>query len=121
MVKCRLKERADNKYTYEYIPEGDFSKDAGIIIVDTAAESVWVEKVSEDDYECHTTADELNNMRNAINEMRAENGEPPLTEEEFPTAIKGSMWHYYANHAIKKLCDLFNSGEVPTECIAAWY
>ena len=55
-----LKEKTDNKFVYEYFPEGDFSKKAGIIIVDTASESVWVEKVAEEDFECHTTADELN-------------------------------------------------------------
>ncbi len=121
MVKFRLKEKNDNKYTYEYFPQGDFSKEAGIIIVDTVAESVWVEKVAEDDFERHTAADELNDMRNAINEMRAENGMPPLTEEELPTATEGSSWYYYANHAIDKLCDLFNSGEEPTEGMAAWY
>lgn len=121
MVKFRLKKRDDNRYTYEYFPEGDFSKKAGIIIVDTVAEHVWVEKIAEEDFECHTTADELNDMRNTINEMRAENGEPPLTEEELPTATKGSRWYYYANHAIKRLCDMFNAGKEPTEDIAVWY
>ena len=121
MVKFILKEKTDNKFVYEYFPEGDFSKEAGIIIVDTVAESVWVEKVAEEDFQRHTTADELNDMRNAINEMRAENGEPPLTEEELPTATEGSKWYYYANHAINRLCDLFNNGEEPTEGTVAWY
>ena len=121
MVKFRLKEKIGNTYTYEYFPEGDFSKEAGIIIVDTAVESVWVEKDAEEDLERHTTANELNDMRKAINEMRVENGEPPLTEEELPTATEGSSWYYYANHAINRLCDLFNSGEEPTEGTVAWY
>ena len=121
MVKFILKEKTDNKFVYEYFPEGDFSKKAGIIIVDTASESIWVEKVAEEDFECHTTADELNDMRNAINGMRAENGEPPLTEEELPTATEGSKWYYYANHAINRLFDLFNNGEEPTKGTVAWY
>ena len=121
IVKFILKEKTDNKFVYEYFPEGDFSKKAGIIIVDTASESVWVEKVAEEDFECHTTADEFNDMRNAINGMQAENGEPPLTEEELPTATEGSKWYYYANHAINRLCDLFNNGEEPTEGTVAWY
>ena len=121
MVKFKLKEKIKNKLIYEYFPDGDFSKEAGIIIVDIEVESVWVEKVAKEDFECHTSADELNDMRNAINEMRAENGKPPLTEEELPTATKGSRWYFYANHAINRLCDLFNNGEEPTEGTVAWY
>ncbi len=121
MVKFKLKEIIDKKYKYEYFPEGNLSNEAGIIIVDIVEESVWVEKVAEEDFECHTTADELNDMRNAINEMRAENGEPPLTKEELPTATEGSMWYYFATHAINRLCDLFNNGEEPTEGTVEWY
>ena len=121
MVKFKFKEKTDKKICYEYFPEGDFSKGAGIIIVDTVAKSVCVEKVAEEDFERHTTAAELNDMRNAINLTRAENGEPPLTEEELPTATEGSSWYYYANHAIDRLCDLFNNGEEPAEGTVAWY
>ena len=121
MVKFKLKEKAGNKFYYEYFPEGDFSKEAGIIIVDTVAESVWVEKDAEEDFECHTSANKLNDMRNAINEIRTENGGPPLTEEELPVATEGSRWYYYADHAINRLCDLFNNGEEPTEGTVAWY
>lgn len=121
MVKFKLKEKADNKFIYEYFPEGDFSKESGIIIVNLPTETVLVEKVAEEDFECHTTADELNNMRNAINEMRAENGEAPLTEKELPSATEVSRWYYYANHAINKLCDLFNNGEEPIDGTVAWY
>ena len=121
MVKFQLKEKTDNRFIYEYFPQGDFSKEAGIIIIDTVSESVWIEKVAEEDFECHTTADELNDMRNTINKMRAENGELPLTEEEIPTATEGSRWYYYANHATRKLCNLFNKGEKPTAGTVVWY
>lgn len=121
MVKFRLKEKNNNKYTYEYFPEGDLKKETGIIIVDTVAESVWIEKVAEKDFECYTTAEELNDMRDSINKMRAEDGEPPLTEEELPTATKNEKWFYYADKAINRLCDLFNNGEEPTEGFVAWY
>ena len=121
MVKFKLKEKTNNQFMYEYFPEGDFSKEAGVIIVNTTTESVWVDKAAGEDFECHTAADDLNDMRNAINNMRAENGEPLLTEEELPTSTEDSNWYYYANHAINKLCDLFNGGDEPTEGMAAWY
>lgn len=121
MLKYRLKEKNDNEYTYEYFPEGDYSKESGIIIVDTVADTVCLKRVAEKDFERYTTAEELNDMRNAINQMRAENGDSPLTEEELPIATEGSRWYYYANHAIDKLCGLINSGEEPAEGMVAWY
>lgn len=121
MVTFKLKEKRDNRFIYEYFPEGDFTKNAGIIVVDTVAESVFIEKVAERDFERRTTAKELNQLRDTVNVMRAENGEPLLTEEEWPTAKKGSRWYFYADHAIRELCDLFNSGKEPTEGMAMWY
>ena len=121
MVKFKLKNNIGNKYKYEYFAEGDFTKESGIIVVDTETKSVLVEKTAEKDFEYHTTADELNAMRNAINEMRSENGEAPLTEEELPCATEGSRCYYYANHAINRLCDLFNNGKEPSESTVAWY
>ncbi len=120
MVKFKLKEKTDNQFIYEYFPEGDFTKKAGIIVVDTVVESIFIEKVAEGDFERRATAKELNELRDSVNEMRAENGEPPLTEEEWPSAKEDSSWYYYANHAIDKLCDSFNSGEELTEGMAAW-
>ena len=53
--------------------------------------------------------------------MRVENGETPLTEEELPSSTKDSRWYYYADHAIRRLCKLFDTGEEPTEGTVAWY
>ena len=121
MVKFKLKEKSDNQFIYEYFPEGDFTKNAGIIVVDTGVESVFIKKVAEGDFERRATAKEMNELRDSVNEMRAENGEPLLTEEEWPSAKESSSWYYYANHAIDKLCDLFNNGEEPTQGTVAWY
>lgn len=121
MVKFKRKEKTDNKYAYEYFPEGDFSKHAGLICVDVEAESIWIERIAEDDFECHTSSDELNEMRNSINKQRADEDEPPLTEDEWPSVKEGASWYYYANHVINRLCDLFNNGEEPTEGTVAWY
>lgn len=41
-----------------------------------------IDVVVEEDFVCRTSVSELNQMRDAINEMREENGELPLTEEE---------------------------------------
>lgn len=39
-----------------------------------------------DDFECLAMDKELNEMRDSINRMRIEDGEPCLTEEEWPDA-----------------------------------
>ena len=121
MVKFILKEKIGTTFTYEYFPEDDTSKEAGIIVVDVSAGSVNIEKVAEKDFECFTSVEELNEMRDAINEMRKENGKPPLTEEECSSTPEDSAWYFYADHAINKLCDLFNNGEEPTEGVSMWY
>lgn len=60
-------------------------------------------------------------MRNAINEMSVENGQTPLTEEELPSSTEGSRWYYYTDHAIRRLCKLFDNREEPTEGTVDWY
>ena len=52
-------------------------------------------------------------MRDAINEMRAENGEPPLTEEELPTATEDEEWYYYVDHAIRRVREQLKKGVIP--------
>lgn len=121
MVKYKLKEKTDSLYIYEYFPEGDFSKAAGTIVVDIRAESIYLEKAAEDDFECNAAIKELNELRDSINKMRNENGEPQLTEEELPLATEDAKWYFYAEHAIDQLRKLFNESREPTEGTIAWY
>lgn len=75
----------------------------GIFSISLTTGEVLHEVVAEEDFLCRTSAKELNEMRDAINEMRKENGEPPLTEEELPTATEDEEWYQYADHAIRRV------------------
>ena len=65
--------------------------------------------------------EKLNSMRDSINEMRKENGEPPLSEEELPTATEDSKYYQYASHAIRKINEAYEGGCVLEEGMVAWY
>ena len=113
MVKFILKTKDDKTLTYEYFPEGDFESKAGIIILDTKLETISVEVPAEKDFLCSTTAKELNEMRDAINQMRIENGEPELTEDE--------SWYWYGDHAINSIWKAFCEGKELPEGTVMWY
>ena len=100
MVTYFIDSRNATEVIYKYYPEGHTDKSCGLIKVDLVGEKVLVMVVAEEDFLCRTSADELNEMRSAINEMRFENGEPPLTEDELPIATEGSEWYYYADHVM---------------------
>ena len=121
MVTFFIDSRDATQVVYKYYPEDHTDKAFGVIIVDLVSEEISVKVVAAEDFLCRTSADELNEMRNAINEIRLENGEPPLTEEELPTATEGSEWYYYADHAIRRLIEEFDKGIVPEKGTVAWY
>ena len=113
MVKFILKTKNDNTFTYEYFPEGDFESKAGVIILDTKLETISIEVPAEKDFLSSTTAKELNEMRDAINQMRIENGEPELTEDE--------SWYWYGDHAINSIWKAFCEGKELPEGTVMWY
>ena len=121
MVTFYIESRDAAQVVYKYFPEGHMDKAFGLIRVDLVREKISVKVVAEEDFVCITSSDELNKMRNAINEMRLENGEPPLTEDELPVATEDSEWYYYADHVIRRLIEDFDKGTVPEKGTVAWY
>lgn len=113
MVKFILKTKNDNILTYEYFPEGDFESKAGIIILDINFGTISIDVPAEKDFLCSTTAKELNEMRDAINQMRIENGEPELTEDE--------SWYWYGDHSINSIWKAFCEGKELPEGTVMWY
>lgn len=77
---------------YKYFPENHRESAYGVFSISLANGDVELEVVAEEDHLCRTSAKELNEMRDAINEMRKANGEPSLTEEELPTATEDEEW-----------------------------
>ena len=121
MVTFAVESKDTTKVVYRYFPENHTDSSPGIISVQLENGDISINTVAEEDFICRTSADELNSMHDAINEMRKENGEPPLTEEELPTATEGDEWYYYADHVIRGIRDEMGNGNIPENGTIAWY
>ena len=121
MVTFELIENTIDFIRYRYYPENHRDREPGIIEFDIKSGSIVVDTPAADDFIRTVSAEELNSMRNRIDEMRKENDESEFTENELPIAQKNEQWYWFANHAIKAIEDAYNSGEILTEGIATWY
>ena len=121
MVTFVIESNNATKVVYKYFPENHTDSSPGIISVQLENGDISINTVAEKDFICRTSADELNLMHDAINEMRKENGEPPLTEEELPTATESDEWYYYADHVICRIRDEMRNGNIPKSGTIAWY
>ena len=121
MVIFKLLYKADKEIRYEYFPEGDKNSAAGIIGINVEEEKIFVVQPAERDSLRRIPASELNGMRDCINDMRKENGEAPLTEDELPTATEDDVFYYYASHAMSKIAEAYDSGTVLEHRTVAWY
>ena len=52
---------------------------------------------------------------------RKEEGLPLLTEEEWPSATTALTKTFFADHAISKIIESYNSGKILKEGLSAWY
>ncbi len=121
MVKFFIEKNDKNKAVYKYYPEDDRKKTGGIISVDLKTGDMTVDVPAEMDFKCTAAADELNELRNAINEMRKERGAAPLTDDGLPTANKEREWYFYADHVIRRLKEEAETGNIPEKGTVAWY
>ena len=59
-------------------------------------------------------------MRDSVNEMRKKEGQPPLSEDEWPSATTEFTTTFFADHASRKITEGFNSGNILREGEAVW-
>ncbi|MDU6436397.1 MAG: hypothetical protein E6551_04100 [Lachnospiraceae bacterium] len=121
MVTFDIESKTSDKVVYKYFPENHRDCKPGIFSISLITGEVLLEAVAEEDHICRTSAGELSAMRDAINEMQAENGEPPLTEKELPIATEDEEWYYYVDHAIRRVRDELEKGIIPESGTVAWY
>lgn len=121
MVAFEIESLKHNKAVYKYFPENNKDKMYGKISVQLPDGDAILDVAAEEDFLRRTSADELNEMRDTINQMRAERGEPKLTEEELPTATEDNIWYYYANHVINKINNEIKEGRIPEKGTVIWY
>ena len=121
MVTFELKGMTSDKVVYKYFPENHRESAFGVFSISLVNGDVELEVAAEMDYLRRTSAKKLNEMRDAINEMRKENGEPPLTEEELPIATEDEEWYQYADHAIRRIKKAMEEGNILEKDTVAWY
>ena len=115
MVTFRLIEETDQYLIYWYFPNGNEDEMHGIILIDKLNETVEIQKMAHDDFSHIVTVDEQNELRNSVNDTRKEEGLPLLTEEEWPSASTAFKKTFFADHAISKIIESYNSGEILKE------
>ena len=120
MVKFRLVEENENYIIYWYYPEGKFDRDYGIIVLDIKNNSIEIQKLAADDFSHIVTVESQNVLRESANDMRISEGKPLLTEEEWSSATSEFTHTIYADHAIDKIIDNYDSGVILQEGASIW-
>ncbi len=107
---------------YWYFPEGKEENGHGVIIVNQVEHTIKIETLAPDDFQREEPAENLNQLRDEINAIRLENGEPPLTEEELPTATEPMIITFFADHVISSIGKTIREeGKLPETGMSAWY
>jgi len=120
MVTFRLVEETDTLLTWWYFPKGKEEEGHGVIVIDKTVPSCDVKVLAPTDVISFHTAESQNKSRAAMNAMREDMGYPPLTEEEWPIATKDRYATEYADHAVEKIVNAFNAGNILRSGSAVW-
>lgn len=120
MVTFRLKEQDDNQLTYWYFPQGKEANGHGIIIIDRVVGRVDVTQLAPDDRLRRHTLEEQLKLRKATENMRKIEQLPELTEEEWPIPTADKISTIFADHAIRKIVEAYNQGQILEEGVEVW-
>ena len=121
MVTFKLIEENEQYLIYWYFPNGQEDSGYGIILLNKLSGTIEIQKMAANDFSHIVTISEQNEMRDSVNEMRKEEGRPPLSEDEWPSATTEFTTTLFADHAIRKITEGYNSGNILREGKAAWY
>lgn len=122
MVTFFLVINNDEIAVFHYFPEGREESGYGVITIFKQEERIEVTKLAAEDFEYHISKEEDDAMRDSVNEMRAKEGEPLLTNEEWkPFPPEGIDMTFYASHAISRIVEAYNKGVLLDYGKSAWY
>lgn len=121
MVTFEIMSKSKDKVTYKYFPENDKNSDFGIFTIELTSGEVNIDKVAERDYKSYASVEELNFLRDAINNSRIESGEDIMNDEELPEATEDEEWYHYADHAIQKVQEDIKNNNIPEFGESWWY
>ena len=121
MVTFKLVTQTEANIIYNYYPEGRENQEFGIIRIDLINDAIILEKLAANDFERVIKKEDLNELRDAINKMRIENGESELFEDELPIATKDEISRFYADHAMNTIWKAYKEGAPLKSGSSAWY
>lgn len=117
MITFNLVEETNERLVFWYYPEGNEDKRPGIIVVDRIKEEIDVTELAEEDWERYIPPEELNELAEAINQMKHERGATDFVE----LAIEPEHSIYYGDHAVREIVKHLREGKVPKKGMQAWY
>ncbi len=117
MVTFRLVQEDEQKILYWYFPEGKEDSGHGVIVVDKVMNEINIIQVAPDDFERDISAEELNSLAEAINEMVREAGRADYVE--MTTETEHSI--YYGDHAVSRIAECLQKGDTPQKGTVMWY
>ena len=112
MVTFKLKEENDRQLVYWYFPHGNEENGHGTIVIDRVLGKLDVTELAPDDRLVRHTVENQNRWRKAVNQMRNIEQIPELTDERISTV--------FADHAIQKIIEAYNNGEILEEGVETW-
>lgn len=117
MVTFTLIREMQTELIYYYYPEGDTSKEPGVIVIEKESYAVTIKKLADGDWESEIPVEELNLLANAINEMKRANGNTDFVE------LANTAQHiaYYGDHAVKEIRKQLLKGDIPKSGELFWY
>ncbi|MCQ4023221.1 MULTISPECIES: hypothetical protein [unclassified Ruminococcus] len=119
MVKFKLIFENEETIIYYYYPEG--SEENGIITVDKINNTIGITKLAPTDFSHEVSVEELNSLRNSVNATRIAEGQPELTEDEWPSSTQPEVSTFYADHVIARISDAINKGKKLERGTVTWY
>ena len=121
MVKYKLFFRDGNILRYYYYPFGALHFEPGIIEVNLERGTIDITKAAPDDVLDIFTIEDAKFIRDGINKICKENGEPELTEDEMPLPKKDKEYYVFGSEAMKGIRKKINNDEIPESGTVAWY
>jgi hypothetical protein len=121
MVTFTLAEETEQFLVYWYFPEGDKENRHGVITLDKRNETITLTKLAPSDSIREHSVEAQNALRDSANAMLVAEGKPELSEEDWPAAKEPIRISAYASHAMKRITDAYNAGEILHEGMAMWY
>lgn len=121
MVKYKLFFKEKNIFKYYYYVFGNLNSEPGIIEVNLEKETIEIITPAPNDFLETFTIEDALSLREGINEIRKENGEPELTENELKIPKKDTKYYRYGSPAMRDISDkLEKDNKLPENGTVAW-